>query len=151
MTKAHLHPKKGVQRESGRQGSPNNTLRSSSQAHHGSNQPTRGPPLQAQRTTGMQNDRHEHKLGTWRKGGPIQTPPRAVPGEPWPQCPAVKPITMSQYQSTAWTEESHWPGLWDILRNAGKGYLGIAQDLLWDVYRRNQRQGRQGKGWIHMI
>lgn len=41
------------------------------------------------------NGRQEPKLKTKRKGNPAWSPLRAVPAEPQPQCPGVKPIAMS--------------------------------------------------------
>lgn len=137
----HLHPSKRAERDNGRWGSPNNTLPSSSQAHHGSPSVTR---LYKPRGPQWCKCKQEHKLRTWSNGGPNQTPPRSVPGDPQPQCSGVKPITMSQYQSTSWTEG------WSLPRHVGHimEHRGKAQDLLWGVDRRNQRQGQ---GWIYTI
>lgn len=64
MITSHLHPNNRAQRDSGKWGSTNYALPIFFQAHCKSNQPIKGFSPQGQRTTGLQNDRQGHKLGT---------------------------------------------------------------------------------------
>lgn len=88
--------------------------------------------LQAQRTTGMQNNRLEHEFWTLWKGRPMQTPPRAVPGKPQP----TSRCETHHYDRRTCLGQTggHCPALWDTLWNAEEQHLGVAQELLWNIY-----------------
>lgn len=101
-------------------------------AHTRSHQPTMSPSPQSQKST-KPKGRQQPKLQTQGKGHFVWAPPKAVPGDLQPQCPAVTPTTMSQCWSTFWTEWGDCLGVWDTSWHAGEERLGIVQDLLSDV------------------
>lgn len=138
-------PHKGTQRDKGQGGPQKTPCPSCSQATTGATSPSKAhlhKPGGAQGGEGRQ----EHKLWAQGKGHHLWAPPRAVPGQPQPCGPGVKPTT-SQCQSTFGTEGVAAWGWGTHHGMQGKSIWAFGQMTYYGVLREEPKAGKGGN-WV---
>lgn len=75
------------------------------------------------------------KIKIQKKWHTVWEPPGAVPEEPQPQCPDVKPLRMSQWWRTFWTVGGLMPAEWDTLWHTREEHL-VLRRTFYGMFRR---------------
>lgn len=97
----HLHTRKGAQSNTGRKGSPSNTLlKLLPGPSHGLRAHQRPNSTKAGGAQGCTSAGGKPNQGLPKNKHAVWAAARAVPAEPRPRCSGVKPITMSQWSSS---------------------------------------------------